>query len=219
MRTHVETYTWQSEDYGLVAMSPQLTLRMRSILVAWMLEVSLDMGMHFETFMAGVDYLDRYLSVTSVERAKLQLVGVVALWIGAKVVEVSVPEVGELAYMCDGACTIADMLQMERSIVDTLKFLLCPRRSKKVPRVHNLAAALYVTRRSSLRLHAAVVRRTIRNIRWGLTHGRLKQTLRRARHPQNIDPFVEQLHDKLLAFRNDIGVKFGVTVTVKGATR
>lgn len=41
--------------------------------------------MHRETFYMGVDYLDRYLSrTTGVKKSQLQLVGITALFIAAK---------------------------------------------------------------------------------------------------------------------------------------
>lgn len=66
-------------------MSKQLdiTFAMRSILVDWLVEVSEEYRLQTETVYLAVNYVDRFLSVMSVQRAKLQLVGSACMFIAA----------------------------------------------------------------------------------------------------------------------------------------
>ena len=56
---------------------------MRSILVEWLVEVAEEYNLELETLYLTISYLDRFLSVMSVLRGKLQLVGVTAMFIAA----------------------------------------------------------------------------------------------------------------------------------------
>ena len=50
--------------------------RMRAILLDWLIEVSEVYRLHRETFYLAVDFIDRYLSVTSdLPKTRLQLIG------------------------------------------------------------------------------------------------------------------------------------------------
>ncbi|XP_066391787.1 cyclin-B2-2-like [Miscanthus floridulus] len=65
---------------------------------------------------------DRFLARETVVRKKLQLVGVTAMLLACKYKEVSVLVVEDLILICDRAYTRADILEMERRIVNTLNF-------------------------------------------------------------------------------------------------
>lgn len=62
---------------------PDITFSMRSILVDWLVEVSEEYKLHNETIYLAVNYVDRFLSFMSVQRAKLQLVGTACMFIAA----------------------------------------------------------------------------------------------------------------------------------------
>lgn len=63
-----------------------MTWSMRAILLDWMMEVSTEFGLKRESFHYAVNYVDRYLTATSpVQKWELQLVGVTALYMAAKV--------------------------------------------------------------------------------------------------------------------------------------
>ena len=66
-----------------MARQPDITINMRSILVDWLVEVNDEYKLHSETLHLAVNYLDRFLSVMTVVRAKLQLVGTTALFIAS----------------------------------------------------------------------------------------------------------------------------------------
>lgn len=62
---------------------PDINSSMRTILVDWLVEVCEEYKLHNETLYLGVSYIDRFLSIMSVVRAKLQLVGTSAMFIAA----------------------------------------------------------------------------------------------------------------------------------------
>ncbi|PUZ59012.1 hypothetical protein GQ55_4G007600 [Panicum hallii var. hallii] len=96
--------------------------KMRGILIDWLIEVHYKLELLEETLFLTVNIIDRFLALENVVRKKLQLVGVTAMLLACKYEEVSVPVVEDLILICDRAYTRADILEMERRIVNTLKF-------------------------------------------------------------------------------------------------
>ncbi|XP_031619433.1 cyclin-A1-like [Contarinia nasturtii] len=98
---------------------------MRTILVDWLVEVGEEYRLKNETLCLVVSYIDRFLSVMSVVRAKLQLVGTAAMFIAAKYEEIYPPDVGEFVYITDNTYTKKQVLRMEQLILKVLTFDLC----------------------------------------------------------------------------------------------
>lgn len=98
---------------------------MRTILVDWLVEVGEEYRLQNETLCLAVSYIDRFLSVMSVVRAKLQLVGTAAMFIAAKYEEIYPPDVGEFVYITDNTYTKKQVLRMEQLILKVLTFDLC----------------------------------------------------------------------------------------------
>ena len=74
---------------------------MRSILVDWLVEVAEEYKLLPQTLYLTVNYIDRFLSVMSVRREKLQLVGTACMLIASKFEEIYPPEVSEFVYITD----------------------------------------------------------------------------------------------------------------------
>jgi G1/S-specific cyclin-E1 len=67
--------------------------------------------MQRETFYLAVDFLDRFLGITSnLEKNRFQLLGVTCLFIAAKVEEIYPPKVKEFAYVTGNAKTEINLL-------------------------------------------------------------------------------------------------------------
>ncbi|XP_026397409.1 G2/mitotic-specific cyclin-2-like [Papaver somniferum] len=96
--------------------------KMRVILVDWLIEVHYKFELMDETLFLMVNIIDRFLSLQTVERKKLQLVGITAMLLACKYEEVSVPVVDDLIIISDKDYTRKEVLAMEKSIVNTLKF-------------------------------------------------------------------------------------------------
>mmetsp|Transcript_12990 Transcript_12990/g.29473 ORF Transcript_12990/g.29473 Transcript_12990/m.29473 type:complete len:553 (+) Transcript_12990:73-1731(+) len=98
--------------------------RMRGILVDWLVEVHMKYKLRRETLHLTVCLIDRYLTRMPVMRRRLQLVGVVAMFLAAKFEEISPPEVGDFVYITDRAYLKEDILNMECVMLQTLHFQL-----------------------------------------------------------------------------------------------
>lgn len=90
---------------------------MRATLVDWLLQVHMRYHMLPETLWIGVNIVDRFLSVRVVSLAKLQLVGVTAMFIAAKYEEILAPSVEEFVYMTEGGYSREEILKGERIIL------------------------------------------------------------------------------------------------------
>ncbi|KAL1561497.1 G2/mitotic-specific cyclin-2-like [Salvia divinorum] len=96
--------------------------RMRGILIDWLIEVHYKFELRDETLYLTVNLIDRFLAVQSVERKRLQLVGITALLLACKYEEVSVPVVEDLVLITDRAYSRKEVLHMEKLIANTLQF-------------------------------------------------------------------------------------------------
>ncbi|PNF33095.1 G2/mitotic-specific cyclin-B [Cryptotermes secundus] len=103
--------------------SQEVTGKMRSMLVDWLVEVHQEFHLLAETLYLTVAIIDRYLQeVHTTTRKKLQLVGVGAMFLAAKYEEMFAPEVGDFVYICANTYVKAEILQMEKVIVRALNF-------------------------------------------------------------------------------------------------
>lgn len=62
---------------------PEVTKSMRAILVDWLVEVAEEYKLQTETLYLAVSFIDRFLSVMSVVKGKLQLLGTTAMFVAA----------------------------------------------------------------------------------------------------------------------------------------
>ncbi|XP_026397070.1 G2/mitotic-specific cyclin-2-like [Papaver somniferum] len=86
--------------------------KMRVILVDWLIEVHDKFELMDETLFLMVNIIDRFLAHQTVERKKLQLVGITAMLLACKYEEVSVPVVDDLILISDKAYTRKQVLDM-----------------------------------------------------------------------------------------------------------
>jgi cyclin B len=100
----------------------EITPAMRAILIDWLVEVHMKFRLVPPTLYLCVNIIDRYCSTTSVERRKLQLVGVTALLVACKYEEIYPPEVRDCVYITDRTYTRQEVLDMEQDIVRNLEF-------------------------------------------------------------------------------------------------
>ena len=96
--------------------------RMRAILIDWLIDVHLKYKLVPQTMYIAVNLIDRYLSKNDTNRAKLQLVGVTAMFIACKYEEIYPPELKDFVYITDGAYVKVDVLNMEYKMLKSLDF-------------------------------------------------------------------------------------------------
>merc|ERR1719509_104850 len=108
--------------WNYMSKQTEVTHSMRSILIDWLVEVATEYKLHPETLHLTISYVDRFMSAMSVQRSKLQLVGVTSMLIAAKVEEVYPPEISEFIYITDDSYTKKQILQMEILLLKVLSF-------------------------------------------------------------------------------------------------
>lgn len=99
-----------------------LNEKMRAILADWLIEVHDKFDLMQETLFLTINLIDRFLAKQNVVRKKLQLVGLVAMLLACKYEEVSVPVVSDLIHISDRAYTRKELLEMEKSMLNTLQY-------------------------------------------------------------------------------------------------
>ncbi|CAH0395431.1 unnamed protein product [Bemisia tabaci] len=101
---------------------PSINASMRTILIDWLVEVAEEYSIQTQTLYMAVSFIDRFLSIMSVDRSKLQLLGTAAMFVAAKYEEVYPPDVGEFVYITDDTYSKKQVLRMEYLIVKVLTF-------------------------------------------------------------------------------------------------
>ncbi|CAI5966395.1 unnamed protein product [Closterium sp. NIES-64] len=98
--------------------------KMRAILLDWLIEVHLKFKLMPETLFLTANLIDRYLSLAPVRRRNLQLVGVTAMLIASKYEEIWAPEVRDFVYISDNAYSRAEVIALEKDMLNALRFQL-----------------------------------------------------------------------------------------------
>nr|WGT79739.1 cyclinB [Flammulina velutipes] len=100
----------------------EISWEMRQTLVDWLLQAHLRYHMIPETVWIAVNIVDRFLSKRVVSLAKLQLVGIAALFIAAKYEEIMAPSVDEFVALAEDGYSREEVLKGERIILQSLGF-------------------------------------------------------------------------------------------------
>lgn len=115
---------WQPNPGYMAQHTGKITQKMRGVLIDWLVEVHYRFDLLQETMFLTTILIDRYLSKASVEKKKLQLVGVTAMLIASKYEEMWPPEVNDFVYMTDNAYTKEEIIRMEGAMLSTLEYAL-----------------------------------------------------------------------------------------------
>ncbi|XP_003643032.2 cyclin-O [Gallus gallus] len=107
-----------------LARQPQVTAEARCRLVSWLIPVHRDLGYSFEALCLTVNILDRFLATTPVAADCFQLLGVTALLLACKQVEVHPPSVKQLLALCCGAFSGQQLCNLECIVLHKLGFSL-----------------------------------------------------------------------------------------------
>ncbi|CAA7388992.1 unnamed protein product [Spirodela intermedia] len=102
----------------------EINAKMRAILVDWLIEVHYKFELMPETLYLTVYIIDRYLSLESVLRRELQLVGITAMLIACKYEEIWAPEINDFICISDNAYGREQILGTEKAILDKLEWNL-----------------------------------------------------------------------------------------------
>ncbi|KAL6564924.1 hypothetical protein OROMI_016374 [Orobanche minor] len=117
-----------TEDDGRVheymVSQKQINSKMRAILVDWLIEVHKKFELTPESLYLTINIIDRFLSVKTVPRRELQLVGISSMLIACKYEEIWAPEVSDFIAISDNAYVREQVLLMEKAILGKLEWYL-----------------------------------------------------------------------------------------------
>ncbi|XP_062385930.1 G1/S-specific cyclin-E2-like isoform X1 [Sardina pilchardus] len=129
---------------SLTERHPSILPKMRAVLLDWLMEVSEAYMLHRQTFYLAQDFFDRYmLTQEGVDKNRLQLTGITALFIACKMEEINPPKLLDLAYVTDGACFEEEILHMELIMLKALNWDLCPETVISWMKLYLQMASLY----------------------------------------------------------------------------
>ncbi|KAJ3678742.1 hypothetical protein LUZ61_021346 [Rhynchospora tenuis] len=123
----IHEFYWRAEGQSCVnpfymSNQPDINEKMRAVLIDWLVEVHDKLQLQDETLFLTVNLVDRFLAIQNISRNKLQLVGVTALRLACKYEEVTVRPLEDFIEICVCAYTRAELLEMERLMLNTLQF-------------------------------------------------------------------------------------------------
>ncbi|XP_053725935.1 cyclin-O [Synchiropus splendidus] len=107
-----------------LARQPQLTSESRCKLISWLIPVHKHFRLSFECCCLAVNIIDRFLETTPVAPDCFQLVGVTALLLASKKVEVCSPRITHLLSLCCDVFTREQLCNLECLILMRLDFHL-----------------------------------------------------------------------------------------------
>lgn len=110
-------------DY-LEKVQKDVNLAMRDILLDWLVEVAEEYKLVSDTLYLTVSYIDRFLSQNSINRNKLQLLGVSSMLVASKYEEIGPPHVEDFCYITDNTYSREEVVEMERDVLKFLNFEL-----------------------------------------------------------------------------------------------
>lgn len=114
----------QASKLGILQ-HPHIKQGARAILLDWLIEVSQLYCLKRETFYLSMDYIDRFISKRpDIKKDQLQLVGITALHMAAKLEEIYPPGLEKLSYITDNSCSKDAMWKMELEMMKALDWKL-----------------------------------------------------------------------------------------------
>ncbi|KAG2769486.1 hypothetical protein Pcac1_g19371 [Phytophthora cactorum] len=92
----------------------------------WMFETAKEFELQMDTVFGALHFLDQYLSVHSVDRVTLQLLGMICMWTASKMHEGKPILLEEMALMCERKFSRAQMVDAEAQLVRLIGFRFNP---------------------------------------------------------------------------------------------
>jgi len=111
-----------SINYDYIKMQTDVNEQMRGVLIDWIIEVNLKFKLREETLFLTVSIIDKFLSRNVINRSKLQLLGVAAMFIACKFEEIYTPHIKDFVYITDNAYSTQEILQMEVKVLKSLNY-------------------------------------------------------------------------------------------------
>jgi hypothetical protein len=123
----ISDYLWEREAGPIgdwTEVQEGLTAGMRELLIDWMADLSVHFSLTSETLFISVNCLDRFLMKETLDRSKLQLLGMASIFVASKYEEVHPPTIDKILATAGEAYTTKDLLDMEGRLLEVLNFQL-----------------------------------------------------------------------------------------------
>ncbi|OBA23993.1 hypothetical protein METBIDRAFT_86099 [Metschnikowia bicuspidata var. bicuspidata NRRL YB-4993] len=121
---HLDTKT--KPNLQLIQQQPEINLRMRPILLDFLMDVINKLSLSKSTFPLTVNIIDRYCSVRIVKKQHYQLLGLTALWIACKNLDSKfrIPLLNDLCKYCCHCYDKKLFLEMENHVLKSFGWLV-----------------------------------------------------------------------------------------------
>lgn len=116
-------------NLSLIQQQPEINLRMRPLLLDFLMDVINKLNLSKSTFPLTVNLIDRYCSIRIVKKQHYQLLGLTSLWISCKNLDskFKIPSLNDLCKMCCNCYDKKLFLEMENHVLKSLNWLItCP---------------------------------------------------------------------------------------------
>jgi cyclin B len=122
-----EEYTMKIKPiYGYMASQSDINIKMRAILVDWLIEMHDKFNFKSQTLYQTIWLIDTYLSLKYIKRSNFQLLGLGCMYISCKFNEIFYPILKDCIEISDGAYTKEDLLNIEKDILKTINYNVLP---------------------------------------------------------------------------------------------
>ncbi|KAK0605883.1 hypothetical protein LWI29_031775 [Acer saccharum] len=114
----------ESRVHDYMVSQPCINAKMRTILADWLIEVHSRYQLMPETLYLSINIIDRYLSMKTITRRELQLVGISSMLTACKYEEGYAPQVNDFVFLTDYAYGGVEIRVMEKAILEQLGWYL-----------------------------------------------------------------------------------------------
>lgn len=113
-------------NLSLIQQQPEINLRMRPLLLDFLMDVINKLNLSKSTFPLTVNLIDRYCSIRIVKKQHYQLLGLTCLWISCKNLDskFKIPSLNDLCKMCCNCYDKKLFLEMENHVLKSLSWLI-----------------------------------------------------------------------------------------------
>lgn len=105
-----------------MAWQQEINIKMRRILVDWLVEVHQNFKLLPETLFITINLIDRFVQRKQIPRKSYQLIGVTCMLIASKYEEIYPPYVKDFIYISDNCYSKQELKDKEKEILMTLDF-------------------------------------------------------------------------------------------------
>lgn len=113
-------------NLSLIQQQPEINLRMRPLLLDFLMDVINKLNLSKSTFPLTVNLIDRYCSIRIVKKQHYQLLGLTCLWISCKNLDskFKIPSLNDLCKMCCNCYDKKLFLEMENHVLKSINWLI-----------------------------------------------------------------------------------------------